>query len=417
MSRPVAARRQPAIVAPGVKAWRNAIFAIFAACGVSLASLAARIPAISVALHLSTAQVGFLLFGAAVGSIVGLVAAGHLVATFGSKRVILILLPTAALALTGAAIGVTILMSFSATFVALIVFGACLGTCDVAMNVSGAANERALGRSMMPIYHAFFSIGTVIGAGWGAVAQALELPLPIHIAILAAVMIATTVIATRFLLPEIDPGTPEEPHQPTTWRERLSIWRDPRTILIGLIVLGFAFTEGSSNDWTSYAMVNGHHSTKTVGAIVYGVFVVAMTIGRFGGVLLIDRFGRVPVLRATFVCAVIGLLLFIFVPIFWIDVVGIVLWGLGASLGFPIGMSAAADDPRKAAARVSAVATIGYCAFLVGPPLIGFLGNQVGILHALLLVLLLVGLAGAVSGAARQTPSERATPSERQPQQ
>jgi len=82
--------------------------------------------------------------------------------------------------------------------------------------------------------------------------------------------------------------------------------------------------------------------------------------------------------------------------------VGIVLWGLGSALGFPVGMSAAADDPRTAAARVSAVATIGYCAFLIGPPIIGVLGEQVGILRALLVVLVLVVAAGLASGAARE---------------
>jgi cyanate permease len=92
----------------------------------------------------------------------------------------------------------------------------------------------------------------------------------------------------------------------------------------------------------------------------------------------------------------------IFVPIVWVAIIGVVFWGLGASLGFPVGMSAAADDPRKAAARVSAVATIGYVAFLVGPPVIGFLGNHFGILHGLLLVLVLVALAGIVSFAARE---------------
>ncbi len=75
------------------------------------------------------------------------------------------------------------------------------------------------------------------------------------------------------------------------------------------------------------------------------------------------------------------------------------LWGLGSSLGFPVGMSAAADDPATAAARVSTVATIGYCAFLVGPPVIGFLGEHVGLLHALLLVLVLIAAAGAAAGA------------------
>jgi MFS family permease len=163
-----------------------------------------------------------------------------------------------------------------------------------------------------------------------------------------------------------------------------------------------AFTEGSSNDWLSYAMVHGHGTDRATGAVVYSVFVAAMTVGRFSGVKLLDTFGRVPVLRGTAILAAVGLLLFIFVDVFWIDVVGAVFWGIGASLGFPVGMSAAADDPQKAAARVSAVATIGYLAFLVGPPLIGFLGNEFGILHGLLLVLGLAALAGLVSFAARE---------------
>ena len=92
----------------------------------------------------------------------------------------------------------------------------------------------------------------------------------------------------------------------------------------------------------------------------------------------------------------------ILAPAVWLAAVGVVLWGLGTALGFPVGMSAAADDPRNAAARVSAVATIGYVAFLVGPPLIGFVGQQVGLLNALFLVLALVVVAGILSPAARE---------------
>jgi MFS family permease len=139
---------------------------------------------------------------------------------------------------------------------------------------------------------------------------------------------------------------------------------------------------------------------------VLGIFVASMTVGRLAGVGLLDRFGRVPVLRGSAVLAAIGLVMVIFVPVLWISIVGVVFWGLGASLGFPVGMSAAADDPKTAAARVSAVATIGYFAFLVGPPVIGFLGQHVGLLNALLVVLVLVAIAGLASGAARE-PSRR----------
>jgi MFS family permease len=394
----------------GVRAWRNALFVVFAACGVGMASWAARIPAIGAALNLSTAQIGVLLFGVAVGSIVGLLASGHLVAIFGARRIILIVLIVASAALAAASFGVAVFGSFAISFAALIVFGAAIGTCDVAMNVSGAANERKLGRSIMPIYHAFFSGGTIVGAGLGALAEGLHVPLEIHITVLAAIIIAGAFVAVRFLLPEIDEvalAASAESHPADTWRTRLVIWRDPRTLFIGLIVLGMAFTEGSANDWASYASVHGHGTDRATGALVLGIFVTAMTIGRVAGVRVLDRFGRVPVLRGSAILAAIGLIIFIFVPVFWIDIVGVVLWGLGASLGFPVGMSAAADDPRKAAARVSAVATIGYVAFLVGPPAIGFLGEQFGILRGLLLVLVLAALAGFASFAAREPQSPR----------
>jgi cyanate permease len=77
---------------------------------------------------------------------------------------------------------------------------------------------------------------------------------------------------------------------------------------------------------------------------------------------------------------------------------GIVLWGVGASLGFPVGMSAAADDPAHAAPRVSVVASIGYCAFLGGPPLIGFLGDHVTVLKALIAVAVLLAVAISLAG-------------------
>ena len=96
---------------------------------------------------------------------------------------------------------------------------------------------------------------------------------------------------------------------------------------------------------------------------------------------MLDRFGRVPVLQAhRRRSASIGLTLFIFGTEPWMLIVGTVLWGVGCSLGFPVGMSAAADvtDRRLAAARVSAVAIIGYCAFLAGPPLLGFIGEHFG---------------------------------------
>ena len=115
---------------------------------------------------------------------------------------------------------------------------------------------------------------------------------------------------------------------------------------------------------------------------------------------LLDRHGRVPVLWGTMAAAVAGVLLIVYGgPL---AVAGILLWGLGASLGFPVGMSAAADDERHAAVRVSVVSTIAYTAFLAGPPFLGFLGDHLGLRHALLVILIPILVALALAGVTRK---------------
>ncbi|MGV8894961.1 MAG: MFS transporter [Rhodoglobus sp.] len=389
-----------------IVAWRNAIFVVFALPGLALASWVSRLPAARDILEVSPAQVGLLILGISAGSIMGLIASSHIVAKIGAVTTITWGVIVTAVGILIAGLSVTLGPSFGLTFVGLMVFGAATGITDVAMNVSGAANERALGRSIMPIFHAFFSFGTMIGAGLGALAELAGIPIATHLGLAGVVMVAAMLVVRRFIQSEHVIEGDGEPvaHDDVsmTWRGRLSIWRDPRILLIGVVVLAAAFAEGSANDWLAIASVDGHGVPNETGALIFGVFVTAMTVGRLGGVFLLDRFGRVAVLRGSFLLAVIGLLTFIYVPYTPVAVIGVVLWGLGSALGFPIGMSAAADDPKTAAAKVSAVATIGYFAFLVGPPVIGLLGEYVGVLHALLIVLVLAILGSLVSGAARE---------------
>jgi fucose permease len=390
--------------------WRNALFLVFFLSGIGLASWVARVPAVRDALGASTLDMGVLIFGLAAGSIVGLLASSHVLARFGAKVTMVACLVGGPLGFVIAGVGASVGPNFWLIFGGLAIFGAGMGMCDVAMNVSGAANERLLRRTVMPLFHAAFSVGTMAGAGIGAVAEALSVPIVLHVAAVSLGIIVAVLVCSRFILHERLAGTEADEAAAATddnWRGRLAIWRDPRTLLIGLIILGMAFAEGSANDWLALAMVDGHSVSNTTGALVFGIFVTAMTVGRIAGVFLLDRFGRVPVLRVSAVLAAVGLLLVILVPNPAVATVGVVLWGLGSSLGFPVGMSAAADDPATAGARVSAVATIGYCAFLVGPPLIGFLGEHVGLLNALLVVLVLVAVAGLASGSARESSSAR----------
>lgn len=396
-----------------VRAWRNALFVVFTLCGLGLSSWMARGPSVREALAIDTAQYGLLIFSIAIGSILGLLVAGHLATLFGARRVIRWVLPIGTLGLVGAGFSVALAPIPLLVGAGLALFGMGASIVDVNMNISGAANERALGRTIMPIYHAFFSGGAVLGAGIGALAEQIDLSFAAHVLVVGALLAGGAFWASFFLLPENEAlaggaAATEEEAKPDL-RERLAMWRDPTTLLIGLIVLGMAFAEGTANDWLAIAMVDGHGVDQPTGAIALAVFVGSMTVGRVAGVRILDRFGRVPVLRGSAVLAVIGLAAVILVDDPVIAMIGIVLWGLGAALGFPVGMSAAADDPRTAAARVSVVATVGYCAFLVGPPLIGFLGHEIGVRGALAVALVLIVIAGICSGAARERSAARAS--------
>ena len=109
---------------------------------------------------------------------------------------------------------------------------------------------------------------------------------------------------------------------------------------------------------------------------------------------------NVAVLRVLFIAAIVGCALVVFGNTA-LAFVGCAIWGVGASLGFPVGMSAAADDLARAPARLSVVSTVGYTAFLAGPPLLGFMGDHYGVLRSLLVVGAVSVLALLVVPAAR----------------
>ena len=365
--------RVPALAA------RNAVALVFALNGFCFATLASRVPDLRENLALSNGALGALLLSIAIGSMVGMPASGHLIERWGAGAVVRLgaLVDLAGLVLAG----ISASNGFIAgTAVGLLAYGFGTGTWDVAMNVDGAAVERELGRSIMPRFHACWSLGTFTGAGVGAVAAGLGVPLAVHYAVVPALAVAVAVVASRRLLPA---GHAVEQADAADAR---SAWLEPRTLAIGFMVLAFTLAEGAANDWLALSLVDGYDARHWVGVLGFALFVASMTLGRLGGPVVLDRFGRAPTMLASALVATIGVLVVVWTGVAGLAVIGIVLWGLGAALGFPVGMSAAGDDPARAARRVSVVSTIGYGAFLGGPPLLGFVGNHVGTLDSLLVI-------------------------------
>ncbi|MBP2214869.1 MFS family permease [Arthrobacter sp. CAN_C5] len=386
-----------------------ATFAVFGLNGLVFASWAARIPAASSTLGLSDGQTGSLLLAAAAGSVLALPLAGSIAGRVGVANTVRIGGVASAIAAVTIAGGLAT-TSIPLTALGLFLFGVGVALWDVAQNIEGADVEHRLRRTIMPKFHAAFSGGAFAGAMVGAGLSALGVDLSYHLLGVASVVILVSLWVPRYFLPEISHA---DSHPDAPQPGRFAAWLEPRTLLIGLVVLGAGLTEGAANDWVAKATVDGLGSSEATGAVMFGVFVAAMTLFRFVGGGLIDRYGRVRVLQVSLGSSLVGLLIFVFAPTVPLAGVGAVLWGAGAALGFPMGMSAAADEPRHAAARVSVVSTIGYTAFLAGPPLLGFLGDQVGIRNALLVVgvAVLASFLVAPAAAERQNNADRpATP-------
>ena len=377
---------------------RNAVTVAFVLNGFGFASLFSRVPDIRAGLDLDNSALGLLLLAGSLGSVLALPTAGALIRRSSAAAVVRSGAALVCLGLALAGVGVDVVGTAAAAAVGLFVYGVGTGVWDVAMNVEGAAVERGLGRAIMPRFHAGWSLGSVSGAGLGVLVTALGVPMVGHLA-LVAVLVLAVLRATRDFLPV----EPEEAHTGSA----ASAWREPRTLAIGLMVLAFALTEGAANDWLALALIDGYDAPRWVGVLGFAGFVVAMTAGRLLGTVVLDRYGRVPVLRATAVLALAGLLLLVLGPHPVLVGLGVVAWGLGASLGFPVGMSAGADDPARAAARVSVVSTLGYAAFLAGPPVLGFLGDRVGTLESLLVVAVLLVPTLLLVSVAREPVSDR----------
>lgn len=383
--------------------WTWSLFVLFALNGLGFASWVTRTPSIRDILGISTAWMGVVLLALALGAITGLLGASALIGRFGAKAVVLVAALAAAAGLAVAGAGAA-WQTQGWVLAGLAVLGCGNGIAEVGLNVEGALLEHATERSLIPALHASFSAGTLLGAGLGAGAIAVGMTPTVHFVLVAAACAATAVVCVRFLPPEggrsADRTDDDEHGQPRRGRPP---WMQPRLVFIGLVVLGMAFAEGSANDWLPLAMVDGYSVSAATAASTYAVFVTAMTMGRATGGFFVDRFGRVATLMTTAVLGIVGLALVIAqinVAVAW---VGVVMWAIGASLGFPVGLSAAGDDPRVAAARVSFVAAIGYFGFLGGPPLIGLLSHRFGLLAALTAVLVGLVVSAVFVPATRRT--------------
>ncbi|MEV0528867.1 MFS transporter [Streptomyces sp. NPDC050439] len=407
---------------PLIRRHLTALQLCFAIPGLALATWVTRTPDVRDRLGASTAEMGLVLFGMSIGSMLGILAAGALVARFSTRPVIVTCM-TLVLASVGVmALGAAMASALVVTF-GLLLFGAGMGLSEVASNVDGSHVEQELGRPVLPAMHGCYSLGTVVGAGLGVAGASVGFPVPWH---LAGVLLLTVALFA-FALPRLRPGigrrtrTADQNAVGTSVtadagatdadggiREH-RLYLDPRLLLIGGVVLGMTLAEGAATDWLPLLMVDGHDMPAGLGSLVYAGFAAAMAVGRFAGGLVVARFGRPVVLGCGALLTAVGISLVSFVDSPVAAGCAVLLWGLGTSLGFPLALSAAGESGPDTAGRVALTSRIGYVALLAGPPALGFLGEHHGLRAAMVPVLLLMLVAAALSPATASRPRRPAT--------
>lgn len=382
-----------------VARWRNALIAGFAIGGVTVSAWGTRLPDVTAELQVTTGTIGTVLAFVTIGSVGGLLGSTPIAHRFGARRGITgALLATAlAMALLGAGIGLRAVPMLAVAFT-LVGFG--LGLMDVLLNVEGSAVERRAARTLMPLMHAAWSIGVAVGSGIGAACAALGIS-PAQQFLGEAVLFAVAAVLVHRALPDhapdVEAASPQRPAAAV--RAWLRGWLDLRLLLIGLVMLGVEFGEGSANTWLTLGVDREHGQTAAVAALFFTAFAAGEATTRILAGPAVDRFGQVLAVRVTTALGVVGLLLFILGGEPWLVLIGVLLWSVGVSMGFPLGMSAAAEGGGpNAAARLSVVASIGYFANFAGPPTIGLLAERVGVLGAFWVVVAFMLAAFAAAG-------------------
>src|SRR3954447_7306236 len=180
---------------------RNAVVVSFFLNGATFATWVARLPEVRHRLDLSNGELGTVLLAGSVAALLGLTGAGALIERRGAATAVRVGVTIDTLGVLGIALGTVVLDSVVAVAVALFFWGLGMGVWDVAMNVEGAAVEHRIERSIMPRFHAMFSLGSVVGAGVGVLTTLLGVPMLVVLPLTALLVFVAVQATTGAFLP------------------------------------------------------------------------------------------------------------------------------------------------------------------------------------------------------------------------
>ncbi|WP_216825451.1 MFS transporter [Kiloniella sp. EL199] len=393
----------------GLRSPRLAVTAMFILNGALYGAWAARIPSLQQGFDLSPGDLGLFLLLLAGGAIAAFPLSGALSDRFGPARVTLVcaLIYCPALVMIGYSSSLVMLA------LSIFIFGAGHGAMDVAMNGWAAEVERGYGRSIMSSFHALFSVGAGIGAGFGAIAAWEEISYSLQFSVFALMLSPLIWFSSlpqifksqrdQVILQKNNPAQKDkEEQEPETKKSKGPRLALPRgaLLVVALVAFSCAVGEGAMADWSAVFLTSVILVGEGQAALGYTVFSITMVAMRFAGDRLIIRFGPVNILRFCGMAALIGSSITATSTSLFMTYLGLALMGMGYSIVFPLVFSRAANSKQLSpGVAIASVATFSYGGLLLGPPLIGFIAEISSLRFAfgLFVLLALVVVIGSVA--------------------
>lgn len=400
-------------------AW--AIFGVFFFESSVIGQWIPRIPDIKDALHLSDAQLGLALLSMPLGTLIGFAVAGRLLHHMGLRNGCRVFLPLWALLFILPALAQSLIQ----LMLALAISGIAIGLIETAMNTEAARIEKAAGKRLMSRCHGFWSLGTMFGALLGGFIAHQGVGVAAHyLFIMPAIAVGGYLVATALpsALPAANDAVKSLDSVPLSQAaveskaddgtdsgmsaDKLALITIPgRAILLLCVMpLGIMMVEGAFIDWSAVFMRDVMAASPLLIAVTYSFFSIVMATVRLTGDAITERFGELAVVRASGLASTIGIALFAMASsTFWVFV-GAAIAGAGVAIVFPLTVTAAANRPgRSSADNVAALNMISFSAFLIAPPLIGFLSDAIGLRYALLTLAPFAFLTFLLAGEVRTT--------------
>ncbi|OGB28667.1 MAG: hypothetical protein A3F78_15980 [Burkholderiales bacterium RIFCSPLOWO2_12_FULL_61_40] len=351
---------------------------LFAALGVVSAAWGVHIPSVKAHYGLGEAALSLVLVAAASGAVLALLFAGRVIGRLGARHAAalcaLVMAFSLGMALHWPSVGLLLL--------SMVVFGSSLSVYDVAINTEGSALEIAGRRAIMGGLHGMFSVGGMAGAALASGLLRVQVSADDQLAAVGLGVALWVLLASRWMLPT------ERPAQPQSGQSSVHFaWPRGVLLVIGLLIFVGMSAEGVMYDWCVLYLQQEVHMPQDQAAIGYAAFSGAMALTRFAADTLRARWPERLLLRASGASAACAMALVLLGGSPWGSVAGYALIGAGLAMVVPILYRAASQVPGTTpAAAIAAVSCIGYCGFMVGPPLVGAIAHHLSLTAAMGLV-------------------------------